>query len=261
MNTHTLLSIALTTLVLGCSTAQMSLDPSLALPARPPDRGDWNIASGIGMMPSYDPIAEVIGTPIGFMVAGGVTPFEGVTMRGRIWMSYHGSEIRRYYDWLFGGGWEEYTEYLTSGGTSLALLIRLDDRDDGWRWVVQPSFAWAFADDMFNVNEQLYMGMGSGATLAGLSLAAWAPLLGSFQQYGGIGLSAGWMDYGANDAYHPANVHSAWGVTVNVGTHFGVSAGGVRNPTTLFVELEAVIGAVSSNDLFVLPGVVIGLSF
>lgn len=182
-----IVSIALLPLLLaiGCSTSNV-YDPSLALPAQPLSSRQMQASVSAGMLPQTRPEAASQAISVGASGTVRFAPASWLTLQGRYWVA----------DAAYAEG--------VATGISTSAIIRLDGKEEGWRWSLLPTYAWTFGGSASN-----YALEGQGGALM---VAAWLPAMGDWRPYAGMGPAYGWNELDGE--------RHGWAGILNVGTHY-----------------------------------------
>lgn len=204
--------------IASCSSSNV-YDPSLTLPSSPLSSRQMQATGTLGAFPHTRPQAE------GAIVSAGASgtvrfaPTSWLTLQGRGWIA-------------------NLTGDNTLSGLSVSALIRLDNKNDGLRWVVVPTYGWSFSGNIVE---------GRGTSLI---LGAWLPQLDQVQPYVGIGGAYGW---------HPSNsgTYEGWGAIANTGMHYRIT-----QEFSILAELTTVVQINRfDNVTHVIASPVFGLSY
>jgi len=183
---HGFLCVAL---LCSCSTSNV-YDASLTLPGKPLGSMQGQVLVTGGFIPQTRPEAAQQALSIGGSGTIRFAPFSFLTLQGRYWVA----------DAAYDEG--------VAMGYSTSAHIRLDGKEEGWRFSLVPSFAWTVGR---STGESYYV-EGYGASFI---LASWLPSVDSFRPYAGIGPAFGWK-YAEID-------NNGWAGIFNLGTHYMIT--------------------------------------
>jgi hypothetical protein len=184
----------------SCSTSNV-YDASLTLPGKPLASRQMQVQAAGGFLPQTRPAEAQQALSVGASGTVRFAPASWLTLQGRYWIA----------DAAFDEG--------VATGFSTSAHIRLDDREEGWRFALVPTFGWTVGGSKNN-----YAIEGNGVSLI---LASWLPSFDAMKPYVGIGPAVGWNDMDDNK--------NGWGGIVNVGTHYMIT-----NELSLLAELTTV---------------------
>ncbi|MBS1560948.1 MAG: hypothetical protein JSS89_05040 [Bacteroidetes bacterium] len=197
------LSVARLSVALLCSCSTSNVyDASLTLPGKPLGSMQGQVQVAGGFFPQTRPEAAQQALSIGGSGTIRFAPFSWLTLQGRFWAA----------DAAYDEG--------VAMGYSASAHIRLDSREEGWRFSMVPSFGWTGGR---SDGESYYL-EGRGASLI---LASWLPSVESFRPYVGIGPAFGWNDMEDNK--------NGWGGILNLGTHYMIT-----NEFSVLAELTTI---------------------
>ncbi len=186
------LSVARLSVALLCSCSTSNVyDASLTLPGKPLGSMQGQVQVAGGFLPQTRPEAAQQALSIGGSGTIRFAPFSWLTLQGRYWIA----------DAAYDEG--------VARGYSTSVHIRLDGKEEGWRFSIVPSFGWTVGKS----SGDNYYVEGQGASLV---LASWLPSVDSFRPYAGIGPAVGW-NYSETDK-------NGWGAILNLGTHYMITS-------------------------------------
>lgn len=185
----------------SCSTSNV-YDASLTLPGKPLNSMQGQVQVTGGFMPQTRPEAAQQALSIGGSGTIRFAPLSWLTLQGRYWIA----------DAAYNEG--------VAMGYSTSAHIRLDGKEEGWRFSIVPSFGWTVGRS----SGDNYYVEGQGASLV---LASLLPTIDSFRPYAGIGPAVGW-NYSETDK-------NGWAAILNLGTHYMIT-----NEFSVLAELTTI---------------------